>query len=158
MIITQVAQASSAGPHLMAALSPVIILISLLGLVLACVARRKGGNPFLWFGRIPPRGLHSGKAAARWSSTRFPPHLQPIAAYVADLLCEQLGVTLSCIEPTTTFVADLRMDELEPVEVVMALEEDLSISIPDADCTRLNTVTDLVSYLHERLSPNSHNA
>ncbi len=111
-----------------------------------------------WFQRTQPRGVHFGEAAAQWASTRFAPHLQPIAAYVADLLCEQLGVQLSVIESGTTFTADLRMDELEPVECVLALEEDLGIAIPDEDCTRLNTVTDLVLYLHERLSPNGRKA
>jgi acyl carrier protein len=103
------------------------------------------------FGTTQPRGIHFGKAAAAWASTRLPAPLQSVAAYVADLLCEQLGVTLSHIEPTTTFTTDLQMDENEPVEFVMVLEEDLCISIPDDDYTRLTTVQDLVLYLHKRL-------
>ena len=50
------------------------------------------------------------------------------------------------------------MDDLEPVEFVMALEQELDIKIPDEDCTRLNTVSALVSYLYERLTPNAGNA
>jgi len=41
----------------------------------------------------------------------------PIAAFVADLLCEQVGVELCAIEPTSSFTVDLRMDDLEPVEL-----------------------------------------
>ena len=107
--------------------------------------------------RRKPRGLQSGEPAKRWATTRFPPHLQPVAAYVADLLCEQLGINLTCIEPASQFTTDLRMDDLEPVEFLMALEEDLSISIPEDDGAQLTTVANLVSYLHGRLaSDNRH--
>ena len=113
---------------------------------------------FDWFRSRQPRGIHSGEAAAEWARCRFPPEFRPIAAYVADLLCEQLGVNLSSIEPATAFTTDLRMDELEPVEVVMALDEDLGVSIPDKDCAQLMTVADLVKYLHERISSKSRNS
>ena len=113
---------------------------------------------FQWFRRTPPRGIHAGEAATRWASTRFAAHLQPIAAYVAEVLGEQVGVDLSTIEPTSTFLIDLRMDDLEPDEFVMALEEDLGIEIPDKDCAHLDTVSAMVSYLYERLSLNARNA
>jgi acyl carrier protein len=113
---------------------------------------------FRWFQRTRRQGIRAGEEATRWASTRFAPHLQPIAAYVADLLCLQIGVDLHVVEATSTFTVDLRMDDLEPVEFVMALEEELGIKIPDEDCTRLDTVSALVSYLDERLSSNARNA
>jgi len=97
-------------------------------------------------------GRHRTYTAQRWASTRFPAHLQPIAAYVADLLCDQVGVKISEIEPQMTFTVDLRMDE-ETVEFVMALEEGLEISIPDEDCGALKTVADLVEYIYRRITP-----
>ena len=111
-------------------------------------------NFFNWFRRPEPRkGLHFGKEAAEWAGTRFPGHLQPVAACLAELLCEQLGVGLSSIEPTSTFIEDLQMDDLEPVEVVMALEEEFGVTIPDEDCEQLETVAVLVEYLYQRLPP-----
>jgi acyl carrier protein len=113
---------------------------------------------FTWFRRRQPRGLHWSPAAAHWASTRFPPHLQPVAAFVGEILCEQLHIPLSVIEPSTQFATDLRMDELEPVELVMALEEDLGIVIPDEDCAQLQAVADLISYLYRRVSEDTHRA
>lgn len=81
-----------------------------------------------------------------------------MAAFVVELLCHQIGVELTAIEPATTFTVDLQMDDLEPVEFVMALEEELGIHIPDVDCGRLGTVSALVSYLYERLSSQSGHA
>lgn len=100
-----------------------------------------------------PRGIDSGEAAAQWASTRFDPHLRRVGAYVAELLCDLLGIQLSAIEPHTTFtVADLRLDWAEAAEIGMALEEDLGFAIPREDAARLNTVSELVAYLHQRLS------
>jgi len=52
----------------------------------------------------------------------------------------------------TDIVGDLRMDDLEPVELLMALEEELGIVIPEEDCEPLSKVGNLVEYLHRRLS------
>jgi acyl carrier protein len=100
------------------------------------------------------RGVHFGAAAAQWAESRFSPELQPVGAFVADLLCEQLGVGFAQLEPQTRFTEDLDMTELEPVEVVMALEEELGIKIPDDDAPRLSTISDLVRYLYDRLQKN----
>ena len=109
---------------------------------------------FDWFHRShrpkTPRGLHFGQAATLWAEPRFTPELRPVAAYVAETLCEQVGLTLSQLEPHSIFLTDLQIDEETP-ELVMALEEDLGFSIPDADCRELNTISDLVCYLHARL-------
>lgn len=75
-----------------------------------------------------------------------------MAAFVAELLCEQLGVGFEQLEPQTRFLEDLAMDDLEPVEIVMALEEELGISIPQEDCAGLGTVEELVRYLHGRMT------
>jgi acyl carrier protein len=113
---------------------------------------------FQWFRNPPPRGIHAGEAATHWASTRFAPPLRPIAAYVADLVCEQAGVKLSAIEPTSTFILDLGMVDLDSVEFIMALEHDLGIEISDSDCSRLNTVSALVSYLYKRLASGASSA
>ena len=101
----------------------------------------------------PPRGVRFSPKAAHWAESRFPAELRPNAAFVADLLRNQLGVGFAQLEPQTRFIEDLRMDDLEPVEVVMALEEELGLEIPDEDVEPLLTVTKLVDYLHHRLHP-----
>ena len=111
----------------------------------------------LWYRFHParPRGVRFSPKAAQWAESRFPAELRPIAAFAADLLRDQLGVGFAQLEPQTRFIEDLGMDDLEPVEVVMALEEELDIEIPDADAKPLLTVSELVDYLHHRLhAPN----
>ena len=86
----------------------------------------------------------------RWAALRFPSELREVAAFVADTLCEQVGLELHELEPQSVFQTDLRMDEEVP-EFIMALEEDLGFAIPNADCRTLNTIFDLVGCLHQRL-------
>jgi len=104
------------------------------------------------FCKSPPRGVRHGRKTATWAETGFPAELQPIGAYVAEVLIDQAGVTLPEIEPSSRFAEDLRIDE-ETVEIVMTLEEDLAISIPVENLCQLTTVSDLVDYLHRRLYP-----
>jgi acyl carrier protein len=104
--------------------------------------------------KLPGRSgdFHAGEAAKQWARLRFDSQLQPLAAWVAELIRDIAGVEWSSIEPPATFTSDLRMGELEPVELVMALEQELGIHIPDEDCVALDTVGALVSYLDQRLS------
>jgi acyl carrier protein len=84
--------------------------------------------------------------------SRFDLQLQPLAACVAELIHDIAGVEWSAIEPPATFTSDLGMDDLEPVELVMAMEQELGIRIPDEDCASIETVADLIGYLDKRLS------
>ena len=88
--------------------------------------------------------------ADAWASRHFEETQRRIAAMVARILVEQVGVSFDAFATTTRLTEDLGMDELEPTQVVLSLEEELGISIPDDDCARLSTVADLVQYLHER--------
>ena len=117
-------------------------------------------NLFRWFRRPSksPRGIHFGEDDARWAETRFDVERRPFAAYVARLLCEQLGLKLSELEPAKTFGTDLHVDFAEWVEVLLALKADLGLEEPDPGCARpVDTVADLVEYLHTclRLSEGS---
>jgi acyl carrier protein len=90
-------------------------------------------------------------ARSRWAQSRFAPPLHHVAETVADIVCEQLGVGLAQLEPHTTFFGDLGADELEPDEIVMALEEEFQIEISDEDAERIETISDLVAYIHRRV-------
>ncbi|MCK4632096.1 MAG: acyl carrier protein [candidate division Zixibacteria bacterium] len=68
---------------------------------------------------------------------------------VKDIIVEQLGVEAAQVTETAKFVEDLGADSLDTVELVMALEEEFSIEIPDEDAEKINTVGDAVSYISE---------
>jgi len=68
---------------------------------------------------------------------------------VKNIIVEQLGVEESQVTDSAKFVEDLGADSLDTVELVMALEEEFSIEIPDEDAEKITTVGDAVSYISE---------
>ncbi|HAG90564.1 MAG TPA: acyl carrier protein [Bdellovibrionales bacterium] len=66
---------------------------------------------------------------------------------VAKIIEEQLGVDQEKIKPEASFIDDLGADSLDIVELVMAMEEEFDIEIPDEDAEKLKTVNDVTSYL-----------
>ena len=73
-------------------------------------------------------------------------------AKVTDLIIEQLGVSRAEAVPKASFIDDLGADSLDIVELVMSLEEEFDIEIPDEDAEKIQTIDDAVSYLKERVS------
>ena len=70
---------------------------------------------------------------------------------VSELIVGQLGVTEEEIRAEASFIDDLGADSLDIVELVMALEEEFDIEIPDEDAERIQTIGDATSYLKEKL-------
>ena len=68
---------------------------------------------------------------------------------VAEIIAEQLGVEASEVTPEASFVDDLGADSLDTVELVMALEEEFGIEIPDEDAEKITTVNDAIKYIQE---------
>ena len=68
---------------------------------------------------------------------------------VRDLIVEQLGVNSDQVTPNASFVDDLGADSLDTVELVMALEEEFGIDIPDEDAEKMASVNDAIKYLEE---------
>ena len=66
---------------------------------------------------------------------------------VSDIVSEQLGVDKDKISPETSFVNDLGADSLDTVELVMELEEEFNISIPDDAAEKIQTVNQAVEYI-----------
>lgn len=64
---------------------------------------------------------------------------------------EQLGVAETAVTSEASFVDDLGADSLDIVELVMAIEEEFSIEIPDADAEKVSTVGDVVDYIKENV-------
>ncbi len=70
---------------------------------------------------------------------------------VKGIIVEQLGVTESSVTMEASFIDDLGADSLDIVELVMALEEEFDIEIPDADAEKVATVSDVVEYIKENV-------
>jgi acyl carrier protein len=70
---------------------------------------------------------------------------------MAGLITEQLGVSKDEVAPGASFFDDLGADSLDIVELVMSMEEEFDVEIPDDDLERLVTIGDAISYLKERL-------
>ncbi len=72
-----------------------------------------------------------------------------IFSKVKDIVVEQLGVDEEEVTEQASFVDDLGADSLDIVELVMALEEDFDLEIPDEDAEKIVTVGDAVNYIKE---------
>ena len=68
---------------------------------------------------------------------------------VKKVVIEQLGVEADKVALGSSFIGDLGADSLDTVELVMALEEEFNIEIPDEDAEKIKTVGDAVSYIEE---------
>jgi len=66
---------------------------------------------------------------------------------IKKIIAEQLGVEESEVNPDSHFIDDLGADSLDTVELVMALEEEFGIEIPDEDAEKIQTVGDVSKYI-----------
>ena len=66
---------------------------------------------------------------------------------VKSIIAEQLGVKAEEVTPGASFIDDLGADSLDTVELVMALEEEFGIEIPDEDAEKMTTVGDAIKYI-----------
>jgi len=71
---------------------------------------------------------------------------------VKSIIAEQLGIKPEEVTPTASFIDDLGADSLDTVELVMALEEEFGIEIPDEDAEKLRTVQDALDYLKKHVT------
>ncbi len=69
---------------------------------------------------------------------------------VKEITVEQLGVDEDVVTMEASFINDLEADSLDIVELMMALEEEFDIEIPDEDAERISVVADAVAYIQER--------
>lgn len=70
---------------------------------------------------------------------------------VADIIKEQLGVKDEQIVPDASFVDDLGADSLDIVELVMALEEEFELEIPDEEAEKITNIKQAVDYIEANL-------
>ncbi|MGH2625840.1 MAG: acyl carrier protein [Anaerolineales bacterium] len=70
---------------------------------------------------------------------------------VKGIVTEQLGVDEGQVTPEASFVDDLGADSLDVVELVMALEEEFEIEIPDEDAEKIVKVAEAVKYIEQHM-------
>ncbi len=74
-----------------------------------------------------------------------------LEAKVKELIVQQLGVSESEVVPEAKFIDDLGADSLDLVELVMALEDEYGIEIPDEDAEKIVTVGDALKYIQDHI-------
>src|SRR6185436_17657618 len=75
--------------------------------------------------------------------------MEPVSDRVKKIIVDQLGVEEDLVTPEASFVDDLGADSLDTVELVMALEEEFGIEIPDEDAEKITRVKEAVEYIEK---------
>jgi acyl carrier protein len=75
--------------------------------------------------------------------------MSDIQEKVKAIICEQLDVDAETVVPEASFVDDLGADSLDQVELIMAMEEEFDVSIPDEDAEKIVTVKDAIEYIEK---------
>mgnify|MGYP002423878273 FL=1 len=71
---------------------------------------------------------------------------------IKGIIVEQLGVEETAVTMEASFIDDLGADSLDIVELIMALEEEFDMEIPDADAEKVVTVGDVVDYIKDHIA------
>ena len=66
---------------------------------------------------------------------------------VIDIICENLGVNKEQVSRSTSFIEDIGADSLDIVELIMELEEEFEITIPDDQAEKIKTVGEAIDYI-----------
>jgi len=73
-----------------------------------------------------------------------------VESKIKTIIAEQLGVKPEEVTPNASFVDDLGADSLDTVELIMALEEEFNVEIPDEDAEKMKTVGDAIKYIEDK--------
>ncbi|MDF9408100.1 acyl carrier protein [Pelotomaculum isophthalicicum JI] len=76
--------------------------------------------------------------------------MMSIVDKIKSIIVEQLGVEEDEVIPEASFVDNLGADSLDIVELVMALEEEFDLEIPDEDAEKIRTVGEAIKYIQDR--------
>lgn len=72
-----------------------------------------------------------------------------IKTQVLKIVATQIGKEVSEISSKSSITDDLQMDSLDTVEIIMSIEEQFNISVPDEQAEKLKTIDDLVHYIEK---------
>jgi len=70
---------------------------------------------------------------------------------ITQIIVDQLGVNKTEVGPEAKFIDDLGADSLDIVELLMAVEDQFAIEVPDEDAEGMQTVGDIIRYIEERI-------
>ncbi len=70
-----------------------------------------------------------------------------VISKLKDVIAEALGVSIDEVTPSASFIDDLGADSLDIVELVMMIEKEFGIEIPDEDAEKISTVQDAIDYI-----------
>ena len=70
---------------------------------------------------------------------------------IKEMIVEQLGVSAEEVQPVTNLMKDLEADSLDAVEIIMAIEDEYDIEIPDEDAEKFQTISDIVNYVEKAI-------
>ena len=73
-----------------------------------------------------------------------------VSEKIKSIIAEQLGVKAEEVTPQASFIDDLGADSLDTVELIMALEEEFNVEIPDEDAEKMTTVGDAIKYIEAK--------
>ncbi|MZQ75987.1 MAG: acyl carrier protein [Peptoclostridium sp.] len=69
---------------------------------------------------------------------------------IKEIVAEQLGIDeLDTIKKESSLINDLEADSLDAVEIIMAIEDEFGVEIPDEDAEKFKSIGDIVSYVEE---------
>lgn len=71
---------------------------------------------------------------------------------IKELIAEQLNVSVDSVTLETHLMKDLEADSLDAVEIIMAIEDEYEIEIPDEDAEKFQSIGDIVKFVEERLN------
>lgn len=71
---------------------------------------------------------------------------------IRDIIVEQLGVEPSAVTMETSLMKDLEADSLDAVEIIMAIEDEFEIEVPDEDAEKFGNIGDIVRYVEDKLN------
>lgn len=75
---------------------------------------------------------------------------EDINSKITKVIVEKLGVSEDQVKPEAAFIDDLGADSLDQVELVMALEDEFDIEIPDEEAEKLKKVSDVIAYVNSK--------
>src|ERR671936_2462739 len=93
-------------------------------------------------------GAAQGSARLLWEERTVP----SVEERVIEIVCENLGVNKEQVTRNTSFIEDVGADSLDIVELIMELEEEFEINIPDEQAEKIRTVGEAIDYIEREIA------